>query len=63
MNEAESVHLDPQKQLAHTVLNHMHVILGNLELLEDERPDDRLLSDARAAAVEVHQLLRGLWGR
>lgn len=46
------------RAFAHDALNHLHVILGNLELLAEERPDELLLTDARDAAVELQKSLR-----
>lgn len=53
---------DGRPECAHTVMNHLHVILGNLELIEDRLPNDRLVTDARAAASEINKLLRSAWG-
>ena len=47
-----------ERSLAHDALNHLHVILGNLELLAEESPDELLLTDARDAAVELNRILR-----
>lgn len=47
---------------AHDALNQLHVIMGNLELLAEERPEEQLLTDARDAAIELHRLLRRTWG-
>jgi hypothetical protein len=52
-----------QRSFAHDALNHLHVILGNLELLAEERPDELLLTDARDAAAELSGLLRQTLGR
>ena len=52
-----------QRSFAHDALNHLHVILGNLELLAEERPDELLLTDARDAAAELSRMLRRTLGR
>lgn len=52
---------DESFDVPHAVMNHLHVILGNLELIEDMLPDDRLVTDAREAAAEVNRLLRAMW--
>ena len=52
---------DVRPECAHTVMNHLHVILGNLELIEDRLPNDRLVTDAREAAEEINKLLRSVW--
>ena len=63
MSQEERMDQDPQRALAHEVMNHLHVILGNLELLQESMPGDLLVEDARNAAVEVNRLLRREWGR
>jgi sensor histidine kinase regulating citrate/malate metabolism len=42
--------------LAHEILNHVHVICGNLQMLAEEKPEDKFLQDAHHAAKELSRI-------
>ena len=52
---------DPSAAIRHDIMNHVHVVVGNLELLGDLMPEERLVTDARDAAFQISRLLRQAW--
>lgn len=58
MNPAQQVDPEDGGELVHDFTNHLHVVLGNLELLQLKDPQNDLIADALAAAEQMSVLLR-----